>query len=208
MRPVERRYGHPGCAAGPRKDRKGQFIDISEVESGRPPTPASTCLTFLYRGHHRHPPGHSRPQVYPCEIFPCKDGYVSLIAPQIEQWLRFVEVLARQAGPKSPATATAAPCRRLSGRGHALIIPLDDGAHQGRNHEALPGQTGARVPIYDIARLSTTVRLKPWISSSNSTIRKPANSKYAKGPCTFERPIGSWQTSAPLLGQDNEKVYW
>jgi len=70
-------------------------------KSGRPPR-RPVRADFSLPRHHRHPPGHSRPAGLPCEIFPCKDGYVSLIAPQIEQWLRFVEVLGTPGWTKEP----------------------------------------------------------------------------------------------------------
>ncbi len=76
-----------------RKTGKGQYIDISEVEVWATTHVGNSLTTFPYRGVNGKRRGIHGPNTYPTEILPCKDGYVSLIALQLEQWKRFVEML-------------------------------------------------------------------------------------------------------------------
>ena len=62
-------------------------------------------------------------------------------------------------------------------------------------------------PIYNIAEVMNHDQLKAMDFFVELDHQKAGTLKYAKGPCTFEKTNWEWQTAAPLLGQDNEKVY-
>jgi len=91
-----------------RKTGSGQYIDIFRDRGlGYNPYRAE-CLNQGFKGASGLRRGIHGGKVYPCEILPCKDGYVSLIAPQIEQW----EKVGRRAGhprmdQRNPGTGTA-----------------------------------------------------------------------------------------------------
>jgi len=95
------------------KTGKGQFIDISEVEVWATTHAGQYVLTFLYRGITGIRRGTHGPQVYPCEIFPAKMAMSALSRRKSSSGCALSKCWARQAGPKSPATATAAPWPKI-----------------------------------------------------------------------------------------------
>ena len=190
------------------KTGKGQFIDISEVEVWATTHAGQYVLTFLYRGITGIRRGTHGPQVYPCEIFPCKDGYVSLIAPQIEQWLRFVEVLGTPEWTKEPRYRNRrAMAEDYPDEVNALIIPWMMARTKEEIMKLCQDKRVPCVPIYDIAEVVNHRQIKAMDFFVELDHPEAGKLKYAKGPCTFEKTDWQWQTSAPLLGQDNEKVY-
>jgi crotonobetainyl-CoA:carnitine CoA-transferase CaiB-like acyl-CoA transferase len=85
------------------KTGEGQLIDISEVEILATLHNVQSALTFLYRGVTGIRQGiHGGMFLYPCSILPCKDGYISLIAPQIDQWTRLLNLIGNPPWTESP----------------------------------------------------------------------------------------------------------
>ncbi|MGA1792218.1 MAG: CaiB/BaiF CoA transferase family protein [bacterium] len=77
-----------------RKTGSGQQIDVSEVEVWGALFVGHHMLTFIYRGVTGIRRGrYAGFFLYPNVCLPCKDGFVCLVAAQIEQWNRFLDMI-------------------------------------------------------------------------------------------------------------------
>jgi CoA:oxalate CoA-transferase len=82
---------------------RGQNIDISEVEVSANNLVGQHLTTYIYRGLTGIRRGHHGGYFnYPCTCLPCKDGYVCLVAPQVAQWKRFIELMGAPEWSKEP----------------------------------------------------------------------------------------------------------
>ncbi len=83
---------------------EGQHIDISEVEVLATTHHAGGLISlYIYKGIAGKRKGiHGGYFNYPCSTLPCKDGYVCLIAPQKDQWDRFVKMMGDPEWSKNP----------------------------------------------------------------------------------------------------------
>ena len=146
-------------------------------------------------------------KVYPCEIFPCKDGYVSLIAPQIEQWKRLVAVLGTPEWSKEPRYRDRkAIAEQYPDEVNAKIIPWMMEHTKEEIYQLCQDNRVPAVPVYDIAETVNHRQLKEMNYFVELNHSEAGKLKYAKGPCTFEKADWEWQKAAPLLGENNEQV--
>ena len=190
------------------KTCKGQFIDISEVEVWATTHAGQYVLTFLYRGVTGIRRGTHGPQVYPCEIFPCKDGYISLIAPQIEQWVRFVEVLGNPEWSKEPRYRNRrAMAEEYPDEVNALITPWMMARTKEEILKACQDNRVPCVPIYDIKEVMDNRQIKAMNFFVELDHPEAGKLQYPKGPCLFEKTDWQWNKSAPLLGENNAQVF-
>jgi crotonobetainyl-CoA:carnitine CoA-transferase CaiB-like acyl-CoA transferase len=192
-----------------RKTGKGQFIDISEVEVWATTHAGQNVMTFLYRGVAGIRRGIHGGRTYPNEIFPCKDGYVCVITPQLEQWKRLIEVLGNPEWSKDPKYRDR---RTIAGQTadevNALMIPWMLEHTKEEIFKICQEKRVPCAPIYDIAEVLNHRQIKAMDFFVKLDHKEAGTFKYPKGPCTFEKTNWEWQTAAPLLGQDNEKVYY
>jgi crotonobetainyl-CoA:carnitine CoA-transferase CaiB-like acyl-CoA transferase len=192
-----------------RKTGKGQFIDISEVEVWATTHAGQNVMTFLYRGVAGIRRGIHGGRTYPNEIFPCKDGYVCVITPQLEQWKRLIEVLGNPEWSKDPKYRDR---RTIAGQTadevNALMIPWMREHTKEEIFKICQEKRVPCAPIYDIAEVLNHRQIKAMDFFVKLDHKEAGTFKYPKGPCTFEKTNWEWQTAAPLLGQDNEKVYY
>lgn len=82
---------------------RGQHVEISEVEVPANNLVGQHLTTFIYRGLTGIRKGHQGGYFnYPTCCLPCKDGYVCLVAPQVAQWKRFIELMGTPEWSKEP----------------------------------------------------------------------------------------------------------
>jgi crotonobetainyl-CoA:carnitine CoA-transferase CaiB-like acyl-CoA transferase len=82
---------------------RGQAIEISEVEVAANNLVGQHLTTYIYRGLTGIRRGHHGGYFnYPCTCLPCKDGYICLVAPQLAQWKRFIELMGTPEWSKNP----------------------------------------------------------------------------------------------------------
>ena len=85
------------------KTGRGQHIEISEVEVSANNLVGQHLTTFIYRGVTGIRRGHHGGYFnYPTACLPCKDGYVCLVAPQLAQWKRFIELMGTPEWSREP----------------------------------------------------------------------------------------------------------
>jgi crotonobetainyl-CoA:carnitine CoA-transferase CaiB-like acyl-CoA transferase len=190
-----------------RKTGSGQYIDISETEVWATTHTGQNVLNQGFKGASGLRRGIHGGKVYPCEIFPCKDGFVSLIAPQIEQWKRLVAVLGTPEWTKEPRYRDRkAIAEQYPDEVNAKIIPWMMEHTKEEIYKLCQENRVPAVPVYDIAETINHRQIKEMNYFVELDHPAAGKLKYAKGPCTFEKSDWEWQKAAPLLGENNEQV--
>ena len=190
------------------KTGKGQFIDISEVEVWATTHAGQNVLTFAYRGLNGIRRGTHGGRFYPNEIFPCKDGYVSLITPQIEQWKRFIELLGTPEWSKSPGYRDRKSIAAQNpDEVNALIIPWMMARTKEEILKACQEKRVPCVPIYDIGEVMNHQQIKAMNFFVELDHPEAGKLQYPKGPCEFEKTNWEWTKAAPLLGENNAQIF-
>jgi crotonobetainyl-CoA:carnitine CoA-transferase CaiB-like acyl-CoA transferase len=148
--------------------------------------------------------------VSPCGLYPCKDGWISLcvVTPAewdaLSQWIYEVtgneEVLQEQ---YKGGLLSRIPVRDMV---NVLLIEFTD---QLTGRELfLEGQRRKLVviPVNDVPSLVDDVQLNArgfWVELDHPVVGKL---KYPKGPL-YSDAIGAPGKAAPLIGEDNERIY-
>ena len=190
------------------KTDKGQFIDISEAEVWATLHVGHCVLNFFYRGINGIRRGIHGPFLYPAELLPCKDGYVSLICMQLEQWKRFVELLGSPEWSKNPRYRDRkAIAEQYPDEVNALIIPWMMSHSREEILKLCQNKRVPCVPIYDIGEIMNHPQIKALDFFVALEHPEAGKLKYPKGPCTFEKTDWEWHQAAPLLGEHNGQVF-
>ena len=190
-----------------RKVGRGQYIDISEVEVWATVHAGQNVLTYPFRGVNGIRRGIHGGRTYPNEIFQCKDGYVILITPQLEQWKRFVEVLGTPEWSKSPKYKDRkAIAEQNADEVNALILPWMMSHTKEEILKICQEKRIPCVPIYDINEVINQPQIKTMDFFVELDHSEAGKLKYPKGSCTFEKTDWEWYQAAPLLGEHNEYV--
>lgn len=190
---------------------KGQHVDISMQEA---------MITF----YHEQMPvamwnkskeniarvGSMDAMVTPCGLYPCKDGWISLcvVTPQewdiLSQWIYEVtgneEVLQEQ--------YKGGLISRMPVRDMVNVMVIDFCDHLTAREIFLEGQKRKLVvmPVNDVPSLLNDAQLNSrgfWVELDHPVVGKM---KYPKGPL-YSDVINAPAKAAPLLGQDNQRIY-
>jgi crotonobetainyl-CoA:carnitine CoA-transferase CaiB-like acyl-CoA transferase len=190
---------------------KGQHVDVSMQEA---------MITF----YHEQTPvamwkkkkenvsrvGVMDAMVTPCGLYPCKDGWISLcvVTPlewdTLAQWMHEVtgndEVLQEQ---YKGGLISRMPVRDMV---NVMVIDFTD--RLTARELFLEGQKRKLVviPVNDAPGLLEDAQLSSrgfWVELDHPVVGKM---KYPKGPL-YSDAIGAPRKAAPLLGEDNERVY-
>lgn len=194
---------------GREKTQKGQYIDISEVEVWATLHVGTSALTYIYRGVTGIRRGiHAGYFRYPCTLLPCKDGYISMNAPQAEQWSRFLGLMGNPKWAENPRYRDRrAMEEQYPDEVDALLIPW---LKQYTKQEILELCQKNRIPfapVYNIGEVLDQPQLKQLDFFVDLEHPQAGRLKYTKGPCTFHKTDWQWESSAPLLGEHNEQIY-
>ena len=190
------------------KTGEGQLVDISEVEVWATLHMAQSALTFLYRGVTGIRRGiHGGFFLYPCSYLPCKDGYISFIAPQIDQWMRFLNLIGNPSWAEDPRYKDRrAMQEQYADETDALIIPwLKERTREELFQLCKQNQIPCS-PIYSIAELINHTRFKERQFFNEIDHPRAGKLPYPKEPCNFSAMHWRVGKTAPLLGQDNEII--
>ena len=86
-----------------RKIGEGQHASISATEVLADDHAGQYLIRYIYQGVSGNRRGHHAGYFYyPCSCLPCKDGHMVLIAPQLSQWIRFVELMGNPEWSENP----------------------------------------------------------------------------------------------------------
>ncbi len=191
-----------------RKIGEGQFIDISEVEVLATLHMAQNILTFLYLGVTGIRRGiHGGYFLYPGSILPCKDGYISLVAPQADQWARFLNLIGNPAWAKKPRYQDRrAMHEHYPDEADALLIPWMKEYTKEEIFQLCQKNRIPLSPVYNVGELINHPNLKERNFFVEADHPLAGRLKYPAGPCKFSETNWSIKRSAPLLGQDNAEI--
>lgn len=187
---------------------RGQHIDVSEVENWGSLHTGPNILTFLYRGVTGVRRGtHGGYFLYPCEILPCKDGYVSVICAQLEQWMRLLELMGNPEWANNPRYRDRrAMHEEYPDEVNALWIPW---LKEHTAEELFQMSMAKRIPltpVYPISLLLDHPHLQEWGFWAEVDHPRAGQLRYPQGACKFSRSAWQIERAAPLLGEHNELI--
>jgi len=192
-----------------RKDGMGQYIDISEVEVWAALYVGQHMLTFLYRGVTGVRRGiHTGYFNYANVCLPCKDGYVCLVTPQLDQWNRFVELMGNPEWARMPRYMNRrAMQEEYPDEVDALIIPWLMERTKEEIFEACVEKRIPCAPVYNIAELFEHRHLKSRSFFKEVDHPCAGRLRYPGSPYKFSKQREQVLRPAPLLGQHNEEIF-
>ena len=190
---------------------KGQYVDVSMQEAMISYWQEQTPVTMWQKTKENNTRvGAMDAMVTPCGLYPCKDGWISLciVTPQewdtLSQWIHEVtgddEVLKDE---YKGGLLDRMPVRDMV---NVLVINFTEKL-TGREI-FLEGQKRKLVvmPVNDVPALVNDSQLNSrgfWVELNHPVVGKL---KYPKGPL-YSDAIGAPTKVAPLLGEDNERIY-
>lgn len=190
---------------------KGQYIDVSMQEAMISYWQEQTPVVMWQKTKENVTRvGVMDAMVTPCGLYPCKDGWISLcvVTPQewdaLAQWIYEVtgnpEVLKDE---YKGGLISRMPVRDMV---NVLVMEFTDKL-TGREI-FLEGQKRKIVvmPVNDVPTLLNDVQLNArnfWVELDHPVVGKL---KYPKGPL-YSEAIAAPKKAAPLLGEDNERIY-
>jgi len=184
---------------------EGQFVDVAMYDGI-----LALCERIVYQhaytGEIPRPQGNSHPLLAPFDIFPTRDGWVTIAAPRDPQWAELVRIIGHAELAEDPAFQTnnvrvehAGEVRRIIGDWTMTRTNAEVMAALGGRVPAGPVQTAA-----DIAR-------DPHVAARNMhiTLEHPGSARqgtFAGTPVKFTRTKPAAPRRAPLLGEHTDLV--
>ena len=187
---------------------RGQLVDVSEAQVGAVLLSGYHLPTYIYRGVAGWRSGNRmRLGLFPNCVLPCKDGYVCIDAPQLEQYRRFLGLLGDQAWTEVPRYRNRrAMSDEYPEEAEALLIPW---FMQHTKDEILKICMEHRVPcvpvrtideVLEDSQLNSREFFQELRHPEAGVFRYPGAPYRMEGtPCRYVRP-------APTLGQHNEEI--
>jgi len=190
------------------KTTEGQHIDISEVEIWSSLHLGQNVVNYIYRGVAGTRRGiHGGYFTYPCTIIRCKDGYVGLIAPQVAQWARFIELLGSPEWSQDPRYRDRrAMHEEYPDEVNALLLPWFRERTKEEIFRLCRENRIPFAPIYAIDEVANHPHLKERAFFDEIEHPQAGRLKYPEGPCKFSKTNWQLERPAPLLGQHDEQI--
>jgi len=188
---------------------EGQHVDVSEVEVWTNLNTGAHLLTYIYRGVTGTRRGrHGSFFYYPHSILPCKNGQIFLIAPQIEQWTRFIDLMGTPEWSMNPRYRN----RRAMGGEYPdevdnLIIPW---LKEHTKEELFSLCRKNRIPLAPLRTVDGLVE-DPHLKAREFFVevdhQETGMLKYPGAPFKLSKTPWAIEHSAPLLGEHNEEIF-
>jgi crotonobetainyl-CoA:carnitine CoA-transferase CaiB-like acyl-CoA transferase len=190
------------------KTGEGQHIDISEVDVIGALHTGINVVTFIYRGVTGIRRGiHAGHFLYPCTCLPCQDGYISLNAPQLQQWLRFLELMGNPKWADNPRYRDRrAMNEQYPEEVDALLIPWLKEHTMEEIRQLCQERRVPCTPVYNIGDLANHPHLKERNFYATVNHSQVGKLKYPGGPFRFSKTEWRVERGAPLLGEHNEQI--
>lgn len=188
---------------------EGQHVDISEVEVLATTHHAGGLISlYIYRGIAGIRKGiHLGYFTYPDSTFPCKDGYVALLAPQIDQWTRFIKVMGEPDWSKDPRYRDRrAMAEQYPGEVDALLLPW---FKEHTKKEILDICMKERIPFGPIMTVDELVN-SPHLEQRGFFVEvehpEAGNLKYPGAAFKASETPAAVRSAAPKLGEHNNDI--
>jgi CoA:oxalate CoA-transferase len=205
---VSAAIGILGAMFARKKTGEGQHVDISEVEVWATLHMIQSSQTFLYRGITGIRRGiHAGFFLYPGTILPCKDGFINLTAPQLEQWIRFLKLMGNPEWTENPRYRNRrAMHEEYPDETDTLLKPWFKEHTQDEIFQLCQQNRIPFSPIYNMGELASHPHLRARNFFIELTHPRAGQLPYPVGPCRFSKTNWRYERAAPLLGQDNEEI--
>lgn len=188
---------------------RGQLVDVAEAQVVATLLSGYHLPTYIYRGIAGWRSGNRmRLGLFPNCVLPCKDGYVCIDAPQLEQYQRFLSLMGDQDWAQEPRYRNRrAMSDEYPEEAEALITPW---FMQHTKEEILRLCLESRVPCVPVRNFDEVLS-DPQLNSREyyqdiahpeaGQLRYPGPPyRLSATPCRYVRP-------APTLGQHNVEVF-
>ena len=188
---------------------QGQLVDVAEAQVIGTLLTGYHLPTYIYRGVAGWRSGNRmRLGLFPNCVLPCKDGYVCIDAPQLEQYQRFLALLGDQDWMQDPRYRDRrAMSDQYPEEAEALIAPW---FMQRTKEEILQLCLENRIPCVPVKTFDEVLD-DPQLNARGyfQGVQHPEAGSYrypgppyrlSASPCQIVRP-------APTLGQHNEEIF-
>ena len=187
----------------------GQRVDIAEAEVLACNFAGMYVPTYVFQGITGDRKGfRSGLGLFPQTILKCKDGWICLNAPQLEQWIRFVKLMGEPEWSKQPRYRN----RRAMGEEYpddveALMAPW---FAERTKKEIFDACREAHTPFAPVRTVEDLLN-DPQLAHRRyfAEVRHPEAGtwKYPSAPFKLSATSISIRWPAPRLGEHNEEVY-
>jgi crotonobetainyl-CoA:carnitine CoA-transferase CaiB-like acyl-CoA transferase len=187
---------------------RGQLVDVAEAQVIATLLTGYHLPTYIYRGVAGWRSGNRmRLGLFPNCVLPCKNGYVCIDAPQLEQYQRFLELLGEQDWMQDPRYRDRrAMSDQYPEEAESLIAPW---FMQRTGEEVLQACLENRIPCVPVKTFDEVIQ-DPQLNSRDyfREVHHPQAGDYrypgppyrlSQSPCKIVRP-------APALGQHNGEI--
>ena len=188
---------------------RGQSVDVAEAQVIGTLLTGYHLPTYIYRGVAGFRSGNRmRLGLFPNCVLPCKDGYICIDAPQMEQYRRFLDLLGEQEWMEDPRYRDRrAMSDQYPEEAESLIAPW---FMQHTKQEILDACLQNRIPCVPVRTFDETLR-DPQLNSRNyfRSLDRPDTMRltYPGAPYRFSRTGARLVRPAPTLGQHNREVF-
>ena len=188
---------------------RGQPVDVAEAQVIGTLLTGYHLPTYIYRGVAGFRSGNRmRLGLFPNCVLPCRDGYVCIDAPQMEQYRRFLDLLGEQDWMENPRYRDRrAMSDQYPEEAESLIAPW---FMERTKQEILDACLGNRIPCVPVQTFDETLD-DPQLNARDY-FREMGNGqagtyRYPGPPYRLSGTPAKWVRAAPTLGQHNAQVY-
>jgi len=146
---------------------------------------------------------------YPARrVIPCKDGYMALCAPQLKQWIKFLELMGNPEWTKNPRYRDRHAMEDdYPEEVDALLAPWFLERTKKELFELFEKNAVPFAPLYNMADEVSDQHLSERKFFATLDRAEAGVLKYPGAPYKFSKTPWSLERPAPLLGEHNEEIY-
>ncbi|MCX5995390.1 MAG: CoA transferase [Chloroflexi bacterium] len=146
---------------------------------------------------------------YPARrVIPCKDGYMALCAPQLKQWIKFLELMGNPEWTKNPRYRDRHAMEDdYPEEVDALLAPWFLERTKKELFELFEKNAVPFAPLYNMADEVSDQHLSERKFFATLDRAEAGVLKYPGAPYKFSKTPWSLERPAPLLGEHNEAIY-
>ena len=188
---------------------RGQLVDVAEAQVIGTLLTGYHLPTYIYRGVAGFRSGNRmRLGLFPNCVLPCKDGYICIDAPQMEQYRRFLDLLGEQDWMEIPRYRDRrAMSDQYPEEAEELIAPW---FMERTKQEILEACLANRIPCVPVQTFDEAIQ-DPQLNSRDyfSAVEHAEAGRflYPGQPYRFSNTHSRMIRSAPTLGQHNQEVF-
>jgi len=182
----------------------GQLVDVSEQETMIAAL-SPQLADFFYDGNVVW--SRSHPRLNTMRFLPCKDGYISLLLTQADQWDRLQEWMGN---PDWLAAIEYRGTQGMTQNWDVISFMLSDWFADKTKQEIFAAGQAHHIPIGPVSSIAETVD-SPHLAERGYFVEVEhpvaGTLKTPGAPYRFSRSPWQIRTPAPALGQHNQEIY-